>query len=119
MKRFILSSLSLVVAAGTIAPAVNAQEIEKVFDLQASRLEHLDNQTKSDNSLLDTTLQQRRISELNQRTKGNSQSSDDSLVGTTLQQRRISELNQRTKDNSLVGTTLQQRLLEERNARTK
>ncbi|MEM6352130.1 MAG: hypothetical protein AAF766_15330 [Cyanobacteria bacterium P01_D01_bin.14] len=118
MKRFILSSLSLVVAAGTVAPAANAQEINKVFDLQASRLEHLDNQTKSDDSLLDTTLQQRRISELNERTK-NAQSSDDSLVGTTLQQRRISELNQRTKDDSLVGTTLQQRLLEERNARTK
>lgn len=93
MKRFTLSALFLMVAAGTAIPA-QAQEIDRVFNLQATRLEHLDNQTKDN---------------------------DSSLFGTTLQQRLSDERNERTKDNdgSLFGTNLQQRLHEERTERTK
>ncbi|MEM8610512.1 MAG: hypothetical protein AAGF93_00730 [Cyanobacteria bacterium P01_H01_bin.105] len=97
MKRFVLSGLSVLLAAAAIVPAVEAK-------------------TPNTNSLGNTTLQQRRLEALDQRTKGN----DDSLVDTTIQQRRLHELNQRTKSSdSLRGSTIQQYRLDAIDARDK
>lgn len=95
MKRFLLSGLSVLLAAAAIAPAVEAK-------------------TPKD-SLVNTTLQQRRLDALDARTKVN-----DSLVNSTIQQRRLNELDIRTKSSdSLNNTSLQQYRLDALDARDK
>ncbi|MEL6138962.1 MAG: hypothetical protein AAFR42_16335 [Cyanobacteria bacterium J06628_6] len=50
MRRFALSSLVLLIAAGAVAPIANAQTIDSIedkFDVHAVRLNHLDAQTKT------------------------------------------------------------------------
>ena len=66
MKRFILSSASVLLAAAAIAPAVQAAPtVSKDFNLQTLRLQELDSRTKSK----DFNLQTLRLQELDSRTK--------------------------------------------------
>ncbi|MEO1621739.1 MAG: hypothetical protein AAFU53_12000 [Cyanobacteria bacterium J06632_3] len=66
MKRFILSSASVLLAAAAIAPAVQAAPtVSKDFNLQTLRLQELDSRTKSKGFNLQTL----RLQELDSRTK--------------------------------------------------
>ena len=73
MKRFVLSGLSVLLAAAAIAPAVEAK-------------------SPNNDSLVDTTLHQRRLEALDVRTK-----SSASLTDTTIQQYRLDALDTRDK----------------------
>ena len=85
MKRFLISGLSVLVAATAVTPALASK-------------------TTNDSSLINTTIQQRRLHELNVLNK-----SSDSLINTTLQQRRLDELNIRNKSStSLADKTIQE-----------
>lgn len=95
MKRFVLSSLSVLLATATIIPAVEAK-------------------SPNNASLVNTTLQQRRLEALDQRTK------DNSLRNVTIQQRRLHELNQRSKHSSALNNiTIQQYRLDALDTRDK
>ena len=96
MKRFVFAGLSVLLAAAAVAPAAQAK-------------------FPNNDSLADTTLQQRRLDSLDQRTK-----SSDSLTDTSLQQRRLHELNIRTKSSaSLTDTSIQQYRLDALDIRDK
>ncbi|MEO1403476.1 MAG: hypothetical protein AAFV72_19820 [Cyanobacteria bacterium J06635_1] len=84
MKRFVLSSLSLLLAAGAIAPVANAQDIAEDFNLHEVRIENFDSRQKSDASLVNTTIHARRLEQ--ERSK-----SDASLVNTTIHARRLEQ----------------------------
>ena len=95
MKRFVLSGLSVLLAAAAIAPAVEAK-------------------SPNNDSLIDTTLHQRRLEALDVRTKSSGP------IDTTIQQRRLHELNLRTKSSaSLTDTTIQQYRLDALDIRDK
>ncbi|MEM1239840.1 MAG: hypothetical protein AAGI45_08375 [Cyanobacteria bacterium P01_H01_bin.26] len=73
MKRFVISGLSVVLAAAAIVPAVEAKspndDALSNATLQQRRLEGLDIRDKSSDSLVDTTIQQYRLDALDIRDK--------------------------------------------------
>ena len=73
MKRFVISGLSIFLAAAAIVPAVEAKSPSgdslSKSTLQHRRLEGLDIRDKSSDSLVDTTIQQYRLDVLDTRDK--------------------------------------------------
>ena len=71
MKRFALSALSVLLAVGAIAPMAQATEAkgEKPFNIHQLRTVEFDSRNKSFSGKEDSSLQQRRLAELDHRSK--------------------------------------------------